>query len=217
MRRRPPTIRPTRHPNCSAVDAMFFDTPIYALFLALVVLVYWRLGWRSQNVDAAGRQLLLLWLVGLAVPRPDRHLDRRRLLLRPAHRLAPMTRRDGAAADAFAGAESRIPRLLQVLQLLRRIRSPRSWRASGSPGRRSRRSARSFCRPGISFYTFQEVAYIVDVYHRQARAGRFARRLRAVHQPVPAPDCRPDPAALATCCRRCSAPRVFDRTRSSMA
>src|SRR3954451_3663348 len=28
---------------------MFFDTPVYALFLTLVVLIYWRLGWRSQN------------------------------------------------------------------------------------------------------------------------------------------------------------------------
>src|SRR6516225_7559035 len=28
---------------------MFFDTPVYAFFLALVVFVYWRLGWRSQN------------------------------------------------------------------------------------------------------------------------------------------------------------------------
>src|SRR5688500_18062263 len=29
---------------------MFFDTPIYLLFLTLVVVVYWRLGWRCQNV-----------------------------------------------------------------------------------------------------------------------------------------------------------------------
>ena len=28
---------------------MFFDTPIYAFFLALVVLAYWRLGWHNQN------------------------------------------------------------------------------------------------------------------------------------------------------------------------
>jgi D-alanyl-lipoteichoic acid acyltransferase DltB (MBOAT superfamily) len=28
---------------------MFFDTPVYAFFLALVVLIYWRIGWRSQN------------------------------------------------------------------------------------------------------------------------------------------------------------------------
>src|SRR5438132_2199703 len=29
---------------------MFFDTPIYIVFLTLVVLTYWRLGWRQQNV-----------------------------------------------------------------------------------------------------------------------------------------------------------------------
>src|SRR4051812_26952461 len=29
---------------------MLFDSPIYFLFLTLVVLIYWRLGWRAQNV-----------------------------------------------------------------------------------------------------------------------------------------------------------------------
>src|SRR5438105_2282712 len=28
---------------------MLFDTPVYCLFLALVVIVYWQLGWRRQN------------------------------------------------------------------------------------------------------------------------------------------------------------------------
>ena len=28
---------------------MLFDTPIYILFLCLVVVCYWRLGFRSQN------------------------------------------------------------------------------------------------------------------------------------------------------------------------
>ena len=28
---------------------MFFDTPVYLVFLALITIVYWRLGWRSQN------------------------------------------------------------------------------------------------------------------------------------------------------------------------
>ena len=29
---------------------MLFDTPVYFVFLALVVVVYWRLRWRAQNV-----------------------------------------------------------------------------------------------------------------------------------------------------------------------
>jgi D-alanyl-lipoteichoic acid acyltransferase DltB (MBOAT superfamily) len=29
---------------------LLFDTPIYFLFLTLVVTVYWRLNWRRQNV-----------------------------------------------------------------------------------------------------------------------------------------------------------------------
>ena len=28
---------------------MLFDTPVYFLFLTLVVLAYWRLGWKGQN------------------------------------------------------------------------------------------------------------------------------------------------------------------------
>src|SRR6478672_738082 len=43
------SLRRSRHPVCSGGSAMFFDTPVYAFFLALVVLIYWRLGWRSQN------------------------------------------------------------------------------------------------------------------------------------------------------------------------
>ena len=29
---------------------MLFDTPVYFVFLALVVIAYWRLQWRAQNV-----------------------------------------------------------------------------------------------------------------------------------------------------------------------
>ena len=46
----------------------------------------------------------------------------------------------------------------------------------------------------------------------QARAGRLAGRLRAVHQPVPAPDRRPDPAARHLL-PQVQAPRVFDQER----
>ena len=29
---------------------VLFDTPVYFLFLTLVVLIYWRLAWRQQNL-----------------------------------------------------------------------------------------------------------------------------------------------------------------------
>src|SRR5690242_17728913 len=29
---------------------MFFDTPVYLVFLAVIVLVYWLLRWRAQNL-----------------------------------------------------------------------------------------------------------------------------------------------------------------------
>jgi len=49
---------------------MLFDSPIYFVFLIPVVLIYWRLGRREQNIFFAVRELLLLRLVGLALPRP---------------------------------------------------------------------------------------------------------------------------------------------------
>jgi len=41
-----------------ATGAMFFDTPVYAVFLVLVVLVYWRLRWRQQNALLLGASYL---------------------------------------------------------------------------------------------------------------------------------------------------------------
>ncbi|MBV9679172.1 MAG: hypothetical protein JO185_22745, partial [Acidobacteriaceae bacterium] len=29
---------------------MLFDSPVYLVFLSLIVLVYWRCGWKSQNL-----------------------------------------------------------------------------------------------------------------------------------------------------------------------
>ena len=46
---------------------MYFDSTVYIVFLALVVLLYWRLRHRSQNVMLLCRELLLLRLVGLAL------------------------------------------------------------------------------------------------------------------------------------------------------
>ena len=54
--------------------------------------------------------------------------------------------------------------------------------------------------PGISFYTFQEVAYIVDVYNGKTRASRQLCSICVVHQPFPSSHCRTDPktGSLAT-------------------
>src|SRR5690348_3038935 len=48
--------RPVHPDRASAAESrspgglVFFDTPIYAVFLTLVVIAYWRMAWRQQNV-----------------------------------------------------------------------------------------------------------------------------------------------------------------------
>ena len=55
--------------------------------------------------------------------------------------------------------------------------------------------------PGISFYTFQEVAYIVDVYHRRSEAGRslvdYALFISLFPHLIAGPDPAPFPSAAA--------------------
>lgn len=149
---------------------MLFDSPVYLLFLTLVVVVYWRLGWRWQNrfLLAASyffygwwdwRFLLLMMLstvvdftlAGKIADADDDHY-RRRLMA------ASLVMNFGFLGffkycnffiDSFAGmlefaGMHHIPHgLLQII-----------------------------LPPGISFYTFQEVAYIVDVYRRRQQPAR---------------------------------------------
>ena len=106
---------------------------------------------------SAGGQLLLLRLVGLAVPQPHRHLDGRRLSSAP-HVIA-RSERDPCAAQGRAGGLGRdqpgVPRLLQVLQLLRRTRSSGCCQRLGPTGDRDAALIEVLLPPGISFYTFQ--------------------------------------------------------------
>ena len=73
--------------------------------------------------------------------------------------------------------------------------------------RRRRRLVQVVLPVGISFFTFQAISYVIDVYRRDARAGPAAR-LRRVPGVLPAPRGRPDraglgvPAAAARAARR---------------
>lgn len=146
---------------------MFFDTPVYAVFLTLVALLYWRLRWRQQNV-----LLLVASYVFYG------WWDPRFLVL-----IALSTVVDFYCATAIAGSEdTRRRRLLlsmslainfgflgvfkyfnffmdsfaATLQMLGFHQTPIAV-------------LRILLPPGISFYTFQEVAYIVDVYKGKLR------------------------------------------------
>jgi alginate O-acetyltransferase complex protein AlgI len=144
---------------------MFFDTPIYAFFLALVVLIYWRIGWRSQN-----RMLLVASYIFYG------WWDVRFLGL-----IAASTVVDYYCARAIASSEDTARRrLLLTVSLVVNLGFLAAFKyfnffvdsfavvlESLGFHQVPVTTLRILLPPGISFYTFQEVAYIVDVYHRR--------------------------------------------------
>ena len=148
---------------------MFFDSAVYFVFLILVVSLNWSLRFRSQNwLLLASSYFFYGWW------------DYRFLLLMGAstlinyylsHRFEEMP--EGVARKRlFVGAlivnflflgffkyfNFFVDSFLDLLRLLGVAHPPRRWIEVLLP-------------PGISFYTFQEVAYLVDVYHRRLRAA----------------------------------------------
>jgi alginate O-acetyltransferase complex protein AlgI len=149
---------------------MLFDTPVYLLFLSLVVLIYWRLGWRTQNQMLFVASCLFYgWW------------DWRFLLLMLA----------SATVDFFLGqriADSSSPALRRSLLTFSLVlnlgvlgffkyygffaQSLVDAFASMGVHSVSLPLLRVILPPGISFYTFQEVAYIIDVYHGRLEPSR---------------------------------------------
>ncbi len=146
---------------------MFFDSPIYIVFLAAVVLLYWRLGRVGQNrmLLAASYFFYGWWdwrFLGLiaistvvdffcarAIARSKASAQRRFLLAAAVAvnlTFLGFFKYFNFFTDSlirmlqWSGLEGYNPTLLEVL-----------------------------LPPGISFYTFQEIAYIVDVYNRRLR------------------------------------------------
>jgi alginate O-acetyltransferase complex protein AlgI len=140
---------------------MWFDTPAFAVFLILVVVIYWRLGRRHQNMFLLFasyffygwwdyRFLLLMvasttldFFLARAIQRSEIQSVRRALLissLAAAFAVLGFFKYFGFFVGSFQhllaalGIRASVPLLLIILP------------------------------PGISFYTFQEIAYIVDVY-----------------------------------------------------
>lgn len=141
---------------------MLFDTPIYFLFLTLVVVLYWRLTWRRQNVFllCAGylfygwwdwRFLLLMicstiidYFIALRISEEAPGARRRALLIVSLCinlGLLGFFKYCNFFIDSFATLLTTVG-VQHVPLVLLKIILP----------------------PGISFYTFQEIAYVVDVY-----------------------------------------------------
>jgi D-alanyl-lipoteichoic acid acyltransferase DltB (MBOAT superfamily) len=149
---------------------MLFDTPVYFIFLITVVVVYWRLSHRNQNaLLLAASYFFYGWW------------DWRFLLL-----MIASTAIDYAIACKIEDADSPAKRkALLVLSLLINFSVLGFFKYfnfflnSAANGLEllgihsvSHRLLAVVLPPGISFYTFQEVAYIVDVYGRRIRASR---------------------------------------------
>ena len=149
---------------------MFFDTPIFVFFLTAVVLLYWRLGWAGQN-----KMLLVAscFFYGW--------WDWRFLLL-----MMTSATFDFLLAQKIADSENpKIRRSLLTFSLLLNfgflgVFKYYNFFASSLLDGLTSLGVTSvslpllliLLPPGISFYTFQEVAYIIDVYHGRLQPSR---------------------------------------------
>jgi D-alanyl-lipoteichoic acid acyltransferase DltB (MBOAT superfamily) len=149
---------------------MLFDTPVYLVFLVLVVVVYWRLSWRRQNVLLLlasylfygwwdWRFLLLMiasttidFIIARKIEDTPNEAKRRTLLI--ASLVLNFT-----ILGFFKYFNFFLDSTVHSLNALGFYNVPRSFLAIILP-------------PGISFYTFQEVAYIVDVHAGRIKASR---------------------------------------------
>ena len=149
---------------------MLFDTPVYFLFLCLVVLIYWRLGWRSQNrmLLAASCffygwwdwRFLLLMMTSATV---DFFLARK-----IADSPSPVRRKSFLTFSLLIN--------FGVLAFFKYFdffaQSTMDALTSMGIHSVSLPLLRVVLPPGISFYTFQEVAYIIDVYRGKLEPSR---------------------------------------------
>jgi len=148
---------------------MLFDTPIFFVFLCAVTLCYWCLGFRAQNKFLLfasyifygwwdWRFLCLMigstvidYLIAIKIAdTEDRRVKRSLLILSLVINFSILGffKYFNFFADSLHSSLSLLG--IQVSLPLLRILLP----------------------PGISFYTFQEVAYIVDVYYERVPASR---------------------------------------------
>ena len=148
---------------------MLFDTPVYFFFLAIVLLAYWQLKWRKQNILLLAasyffygwwdwRFLSLIWIstiVDYFCAKSIGASDR------PAHRkvlLSISVALNLSFLGFFKYYDFFAASLSDSLALLG-INAPVAVLGIILP-------------PGISFYTFQELAYLVDVYNRKLEPSK---------------------------------------------
>jgi D-alanyl-lipoteichoic acid acyltransferase DltB (MBOAT superfamily) len=148
---------------------MLFDTPIYFLFLIPVVFLYWRLGRRTQNAFLLVAsyffygwwdwRFLILIITSTVV---DFFVAKQiSISSNPVHRKALLTLSlvlNFSFLGFFKYCNFFLDSFSSLLDVLGVHNLPHSFLQIILP-------------PGISFYTFQEVAYIVDVYFGRVQAA----------------------------------------------
>ena len=175
-----------RAPSCAASEAPCSSTPTPSCSASCRSC--WPAGGRCAAERAARvadrRLVVLLRLVGLALPAADDRLDDRRLLRRPRHRPRPL------AAPAAASCSS-----------ARSSTTWPSWRTSSTSASSSTRMdgiATAVGAPvdvpalqvvlpiGISFYTFNSMSYTIDVYRGRVRPTRERAPVHGLRRALPA-------------------------------
>jgi D-alanyl-lipoteichoic acid acyltransferase DltB (MBOAT superfamily) len=145
---------------------MLFDTPIYVIFLAFVVLIYWRLNHRRQNVFLLiasyffyawwdWRFLSLILISTIVDFYCARYISRSTDAARRRSLLALSVAVNLSFLGFFKYCDFFVGSLATALNTIG-VHVPVHILGIILP-------------PGISFYTFQELAYIVDVYQRKLK------------------------------------------------
>lgn len=149
---------------------MLFDSPVYLLFLTLVVLAYWRLCWRKQNLLLLAAsyffygwwdwRFLAVMVTSTLVDYSFalKIADSRQAQLRKTLLTASLVMNFGFLGF-FKYCNFFVDSLTHVL-------------AFAGVHHISTFFLKIILPPAISFYTFQEVAYIVDVYHGKQQPSR---------------------------------------------
>lgn len=144
---------------------MFFDTPVYFVFLAMVVIAYWRLPFRAQNVMLLlasyffygwwDWRFLGLMLISTVV---DHFI---------AHRIAASQRPASRRSLLFLSLVLNFGFLGFFKYFNFFSDSFVTLLQSVGVSASNAHFLKILLPPGISFYTFQAVAYIVDVYFKK--------------------------------------------------
>lgn len=145
---------------------MLFDSPVYLAFLATVAIIYWKINPRGQNsLLLIASYLFYGWwdwrFLGLIMASTiidfhcARYIDQSKSPRGRKYILALSVILNLSLLGFFKYFNFFIDSFAELLQTLGVSVSPRALNI--------------LLPPGISFYTFQALAYMVDVYHRRIR------------------------------------------------